>query len=45
MFSFVKQGMTRAKRYANYKGGRKYNSKTKEQLEKSEGHEGKVGGV
>ena len=41
-------GMTRAKRYANYKGGRKYakseegvESKARVQMDKSEGHEGK----
>jgi hypothetical protein len=33
--------MTRAKRYANYKGGRKYDAETGKQKEISEGHEGK----
>jgi hypothetical protein len=43
---FIQMGMTRAKRYANHKGGRKYaknpdaNNKRVE-LEKSEGHEGR----
>ena len=32
--------MTRAKRYANHAGGRKYDKKTGEELEKSGGHEG-----
>lgn len=30
--------MTRAKRYANHAGGRKYDKSTGEELEKSEGH-------
>ncbi|KAL8997202.1 MAG: hypothetical protein Q9169_003468 [Polycauliona sp. 2 TL-2023] len=34
---FIQMGMTRAKRYANHKGGRKYDAKGKE-LEKSTGH-------
>ncbi|KAL8769950.1 MAG: hypothetical protein Q9209_004197 [Squamulea sp. 1 TL-2023] len=34
---FIQMGMTRAKRYANHKGGRKYDGKGKE-LEKSTGH-------
>ena len=45
---FIQMGMTRAKRYANYKGGKKYTkSKDSEeegkkmQLKKSEGHKGK----
>lgn len=40
---FIQMGMTRSKRYANYKGGRKYvDGKEKgEQLEKSRGHVGK----
>jgi hypothetical protein len=49
---FIQMGMTRAKRYANYKGGRKYIGKVhedgkgygrrgREVLEKSEDHEGK----
>lgn len=37
---FLQMGMTRAKRYANHEGGRKYDKKTGEQLEKSKGHEG-----
>jgi hypothetical protein len=32
--------MTRAKRYANHAGGRKYDKMTGKELEKSEGHEG-----
>ncbi|KAF2488102.1 hypothetical protein BDY17DRAFT_314851 [Neohortaea acidophila] len=47
---FIQMGMTRAKRYANYKGGRKYDRSEREterdggsrrQLEKSEGHVGR----
>lgn len=40
---FIQMGMTRAKRYANYKGGRKYigGKETGVQKEKSAGHEGK----
>ena len=40
---FIQMGMTRAKRYANYKGGRKYvDGKEKgNAVEKSRGHEGK----
>jgi len=34
------QGMTRAKRYANYAGGRKYNSETGKEIVKSEEHAG-----
>jgi hypothetical protein len=37
---FLQMGMTRAKRYANHAGGRKYDKKTGEELEKSKGHEG-----
>ncbi len=37
---FLQMGMTRAKRYANHAGGRKYDKKTGEQLAKSKGHEG-----
>lgn len=37
---FLQMGMTRAKRYANHAGGRKYDKKTGELLEKSKGHEG-----
>jgi hypothetical protein len=42
---FVQMGMTRAKRYANHKGGRKY-AKAEgggrgRELEKSDGHEGR----
>ena len=32
------QGMTRAKRYANHAGGRKYNKETGEELDKSSDH-------
>jgi hypothetical protein len=35
-------GMTRAKRYANHKGGRKYEKGTGKELAKSKGHEGKA---
>lgn len=45
---FIQMGMTRAKRYANYQGGRKYRKASggekeeeKLQLEKSENHAGK----
>ena len=39
---FIQMGMTRAKRYANHKGGRKYTVGTegKTELEKSKGHKG-----
>jgi hypothetical protein len=37
---FLQMGMTRAKRYANHAGGRKYDKETGEPLEKSKGHEG-----
>lgn len=36
---FIQMGMTRAKRYANYQGGRKYADG--KQKDKSEGHKGK----
>ncbi|KAI8631157.1 hypothetical protein F5Y19DRAFT_473556 [Xylariaceae sp. FL1651] len=35
---FIQMGMTRAKRYANYAGGRKYKKGTREELPKSEDH-------
>ncbi|KAF4973988.1 hypothetical protein FZEAL_9056 [Fusarium zealandicum] len=35
---FIQMGMTRAKRYANHAGGRKYNKGTKEELPRSESH-------
>ncbi|KAF1985037.1 hypothetical protein K402DRAFT_464685 [Aulographum hederae CBS 113979] len=35
---FIQMGMTRAKRYANHAGGRKYDKKTGEELEKSSTH-------
>jgi len=37
---FIQMGMTRAKRYANHKGGRKYDKVSGVELEKSTGHEG-----
>ena len=37
---FLQMGMTRAKRYANHAGGRKYDKKTGRELEKSTGHVG-----
>lgn len=37
---FLQMGMTRAKRYANHAGGRKYDKETGEELAKSQGHEG-----
>lgn len=38
---FLQMGMTRAKRYANHKGGRKYDKETGRELEKSMAHEGR----
>jgi len=38
---FIQMGMTRAKRYANHAGGRKYKPGTREELSRSQGHEGK----
>lgn len=35
---YIQMGMTRAKRYANHKGGRKYDKDTGVELEKSKGH-------
>ena len=35
---FLQMGMTRAKRYANHAGGRKYDKATGEELEKSSAH-------
>ncbi|KAI0518020.1 hypothetical protein F5B22DRAFT_88028 [Xylaria bambusicola] len=35
---FIQMGMTRAKRYANHAGGRKYRKGTREELPKSENH-------
>lgn len=37
---FLQMGMTRAKRYANHAGGRKYDKRTGRELEKSTGHKG-----
>ncbi|KAL8907639.1 MAG: hypothetical protein Q9207_001291 [Kuettlingeria erythrocarpa] len=37
---FIQMGMTRAKRYANHKGGRKYDKASGKELEKSAGHKG-----
>ncbi|KAI9827252.1 MAG: hypothetical protein M1832_005390 [Thelocarpon impressellum] len=37
---FLQMGMTRAKRYANHAGGRKYSKETGEELEKSSTHKG-----
>lgn len=37
---FIQMGMTRAKRYANHKGGRKYDKDTGVEMDKSTGHEG-----
>ena len=39
---FIQMGMTRAKRYANHKGGRKYDKLSGVELEKSTGHEGRA---
>jgi hypothetical protein len=38
---FLQMGMTRAKRYANHAGGRKYDKTSGVELEKSTGHKGK----
>ncbi|KAJ4990572.1 hypothetical protein SVAN01_04019 [Stagonosporopsis vannaccii] len=38
---FLQMGMTRAKRYANHKGGRKYDRETGKELAKGEDFEGK----
>ncbi|KAI0451331.1 hypothetical protein F5B21DRAFT_516836 [Xylaria acuta] len=38
---FVQIGITRAKRYANHAGGRKYRTGTREELPKGESHEDK----
>lgn len=38
---FLQMGMTRAKRYANHAGGRKYDKLSGKELEKSEGHKGR----
>lgn len=38
---FIQMGMTRAKRYANHAGGRKYESGTRKELPRSKGHVGK----
>jgi hypothetical protein len=38
---FLQMGMTRAKRYANHAGGRKYDQETGRQLQRSEGHKGR----
>ncbi|GAB0136509.1 hypothetical protein EsDP_00004809 [Epichloe bromicola] len=35
---FIQMGMTRAKRYANHAGGRKYNKQTREELPESKAH-------
>ncbi|KAL9022812.1 MAG: hypothetical protein Q9185_000075 [Variospora sp. 1 TL-2023] len=40
---FIQMGMTRAKRYANHKGGRKYEKGSGRELARSEGHEGREG--
>lgn len=39
---FLQMGMTRAKRYANHKGGRKYDKSTGEELAKDEDFEGRA---
>ncbi|KAI4167276.1 MAG: hypothetical protein LQ348_007689 [Seirophora lacunosa] len=38
---FIQMGMTRAKRYANHRGGRKYDRASGRELAKSEGHAGR----
>ncbi|KEY70212.1 hypothetical protein S7711_03429 [Stachybotrys chartarum IBT 7711] len=39
---FIQMGMTRAKRYANHAGGRKYRKGTRDELPKSTTHEDKT---
>lgn len=39
---FIQMGMTRAKRYANHAGGRKYKKDTREELPKSTNHKDKM---
>lgn len=39
---FLQMGFTRARRYANYKGGQKYSKETGEQLERGTGEEVKA---
>lgn len=39
---FIQMGYTRARRYANHAGGRKYKKGTREELPRSEAHEGKA---
>ena len=39
---FLQMGFTRARRYANYKGGRKYDPADKHQLEKGQGERRKL---
>lgn len=36
---YLQMGFTRSRRYANYKGGRKYSKQTKEQLPKGTGED------
>lgn len=38
---FIQMGMTRAKRYANHAGGRKYSKETGDELPTSKAHQGK----
>lgn len=38
---FIQMGMTRAKRYANHEGGRKYKRGTREELPRSRDHAGR----
>jgi hypothetical protein len=38
---FIQMGMTRAKRYANHAGGRKYSKDTGDELPQSKSHQGK----
>lgn len=40
---FIQMGMTRAKRYANHAGGRKYSKETGDELPQSRAHQGKEG--
>ena len=38
---FLQMGMTRARRYANHRGGRKYDPSSGKELPRSEGHDGR----
>ena len=38
---FLQMGMTRSRRYANHRGGRKYDASSGKELPRSDGHEGR----